>query len=119
MVIAHAGMGSIITAMELGKPILIMPRRAHLQEQRNDHQMATARQLHRQGRVSVAFDERELQTMLQGLDQITAPPRISVSASPRLIAAIREFIHGSPAPAATRPGDQRSDEVETVATQQG
>ena len=40
MVVAHAGMGSIITALELGKPILVMPRRGHLQETRNDHQVA-------------------------------------------------------------------------------
>src|SRR5690349_506002 len=31
-VVAHAGMGSIITALELGKPILVMPRRGDLRE---------------------------------------------------------------------------------------
>jgi UDP-N-acetylglucosamine transferase subunit ALG13 len=40
-VVAHAGMGSIITALEIGKPIVVMPRRAHLGETRSDHQVAT------------------------------------------------------------------------------
>src|SRR4051812_19357952 len=39
LVIAHAGMGSIITALELGKRIIVMPRRASLGEHRNDHQV--------------------------------------------------------------------------------
>jgi UDP-N-acetylglucosamine transferase subunit ALG13 len=40
LVITHAGMGSIITALELGKRIIVMPRRASLGEHRNDHQVA-------------------------------------------------------------------------------
>src|SRR3954452_10402842 len=56
LVIAHAGMGSIITALELGKRIIVMPRRASMGEQRNDHQMATAKRFAQQGRIEVAFD---------------------------------------------------------------
>ena len=41
-IIAHAGMGTILTALEMGKPLLVMPRRAELGEHRNDHQLATA-----------------------------------------------------------------------------
>jgi UDP-N-acetylglucosamine transferase subunit ALG13 len=49
VVVAHAGMGSIITALEACKPIIVMPRRADLSEHRNDHQMGTARKLEAQG----------------------------------------------------------------------
>ena len=42
VVIAHDEMGSIITALEMGKPIVVMPRRAELGEHRNDHQVAAA-----------------------------------------------------------------------------
>src|SRR5687767_9745951 len=59
-VVAHAGMGSIITALTMGKPILVMPRRAAMGEQRNDHQLATARHFLAQGRIGVAADEHEL-----------------------------------------------------------
>jgi UDP-N-acetylglucosamine transferase subunit ALG13 len=44
-IVAHAGMGTIIGALGAAKPLLVMPRRAHLGEQRNDHQLATVRRL--------------------------------------------------------------------------
>src|SRR5262245_2413506 len=43
-IVAHAGTGSLITALQIGKPILVMPRRAGLRETRTDHQVATAEQ---------------------------------------------------------------------------
>jgi UDP-N-acetylglucosamine transferase subunit ALG13 len=92
-VVAHAGMGSIITALELGKPIIVMPRRANLGEHRNDHQLATARSLLSQGKVTVAFDEGHLVEKLQQMEQLLAANRrIAKHASPRLIAALRQFI---------------------------
>jgi UDP-N-acetylglucosamine transferase subunit ALG13 len=42
-IVAHAGMGTILMALQLGKPLLVMPRRADLGEHRNDHQRANAR----------------------------------------------------------------------------
>ena len=42
-IVAHAGMGTIISAMVAAKPITILPRLAVLGEQRNDHQSATIR----------------------------------------------------------------------------
>jgi UDP-N-acetylglucosamine transferase subunit ALG13 len=92
VVIAHAGMGSILTALELGKPIVVMPRRGDLRETRNDHQVATARHLLAQGRVQVAFDEDELLVKLRQIDSIRATPRIAAHASPQLISAIRQFV---------------------------
>jgi UDP-N-acetylglucosamine transferase subunit ALG13 len=92
VVIAHAGMGSIITALELGKPILVMPRRADLGEHRNDHQLATARRFHQQGRIAVAFDEHELVDSLNNLHRIHRPRRLGSGASPTLLERIRSFI---------------------------
>lgn len=93
-IVAHAGMGSILTALEFGKPILIMPRIASLGEQRNDHQVATARRFLEMGRVSVAFDEEELKTKLDTLDSMRGAQAISPWASPELIAGIKAFING-------------------------
>src|SRR5210317_929649 len=42
VVVAHAGMGTIISAIEIGRQVVVMPRRADLNEHRNDHQLATA-----------------------------------------------------------------------------
>ncbi|MCK1712902.1 MULTISPECIES: glycosyltransferase [unclassified Bradyrhizobium] len=92
LVVAHAGMGSIITALELGKKILVMPRRASLGEHRNDHQVATAKRFAAQGRIEVAFDEGELADKLDHLDVRNGSERLGGEASPQLIRTLRTFI---------------------------
>jgi len=92
-IVAHAGMGSILTAMELGKPILVMPRTAAKMETRNDHQIATAERFKEMGRVAVAMDEHKLPEMLDQVSNLTAGGVISSHASPELISALAEFIH--------------------------
>ena len=92
LVIAHAGMGSIITAMELGKRIIVMPRLASLGEHRNDHQVATARRFAEQGRIEVAFNEHELVERLDRLEACNGAEKLGAEASAHLIGAIRSFI---------------------------
>ena len=60
LIVAHAGMGSIISALAAGKPIVILPRRDALRETRNDHQCATAERFAHRSGVSVAQTEDEL-----------------------------------------------------------
>ncbi|MDX2116370.1 MAG: glycosyltransferase [Planctomycetota bacterium] len=97
VLVAHAGMGSILTALEAGKPILVMPRRGDLRETRNDHQIATARRFLDLGKVAVAFDEAELPAKLDQVEMQTAAGKISPFASDRLLEAVRAFIRGGPA----------------------
>jgi UDP-N-acetylglucosamine transferase subunit ALG13 len=92
LVISHAGMGSIITALELGKRIMVMPRRASLGEQRNDHQLATAKRFAEQGRIIVAFTEQELVDKLDQLQSFDEVEPLTAQASSRLISTIRRFI---------------------------
>ena len=92
IVVAHAGMGSIITALEFGKPIIVMPRRAVLRETRNDHQIATANHLAEQGRVILASDEQMLLEKLDRLESFCRREQIDAHASPKLIAVLRAFI---------------------------
>lgn len=67
LIVAHAGMGSIITALEYGKPILVMPRRGDLAETRNDHQLATAKQFGDLGVVEVGLTGAEIRSQLDRL----------------------------------------------------
>lgn len=92
LIVAHAGMGSIITALELGKCILVMPRRADLGEHRNDHQIATARRLSEQGRIFAAMNQSELHEKLDQLHNAATLERLSSGPSPDLIRTIRLFI---------------------------
>jgi UDP-N-acetylglucosamine transferase subunit ALG13 len=96
LIVAHAGMGTIITALECGKPIIAMPRRGKLRETRNDHQVAMATHLLRQGRVTVAFDEQQLIERLDQFEISHEMERIEPHASPRLIATLHSFIEKEP-----------------------
>jgi UDP-N-acetylglucosamine transferase subunit ALG13 len=91
-IVAHAGMGTIISALELGKPLLVMPRQAALGEHRNDHQIATAERFGALGRVAVASDAAALAAKLDELGALNAHERISPYASDRLISALSSFI---------------------------
>jgi UDP-N-acetylglucosamine transferase subunit ALG13 len=91
-IVAHAGMGTILSALQWGKPILVMPRSAASGEHRNEHQLATARHLSSLGKVDVAFDEAQLLERLQRLDEIKSHDRIGPFASASLIEALRESI---------------------------
>ena len=92
VVIAHAGMGTILTALEMGKPILVMPRRPELGEVRSNHQVATAEKLLAQGKVSVAMDEHELLCRLDRLHALPSPERIQQHAPRELLRKLSRFI---------------------------
>jgi UDP-N-acetylglucosamine transferase subunit ALG13 len=96
LIVAHAGMGSIISALELGKPIVVMPRRADFRETRNDHQVATAERFGAQGRVIVADDENDLPAKLDHALTLRETEGIQAQATPRLIGTIRAFLDGRP-----------------------
>jgi UDP-N-acetylglucosamine transferase subunit ALG13 len=97
VIVSHAGMGTILSALQFQKPIVVMPRRASLQEHRNEHQLATARRLAELGKVTVALDEDELRRTLDRLGELKAQERIGAYASDGLISALREFIHAGQA----------------------
>jgi UDP-N-acetylglucosamine transferase subunit ALG13 len=81
LVVAHAGMGTILSCAELGKPLVVMPRLASQAEHRNDHQLDTARRM---------ADTRACATPRdQGTD----------AAAQELILALRGFIWDREAPA--------------------
>lgn len=96
VVVAHAGMGTILSALQAQRPILVMPRRATLGEVRNEHQLATARHLAVLGKIDVAMDDIELLSKLSSLHQLQPRDRIGPHASDSLIAALREFIKSDP-----------------------
>lgn len=103
-VVSHAGMGTILTALELGRPIVVMPRVARLAETRNDHQVATAIRFRELGRVSVALDETEIPSVLDRLGELLVGGTISSEATPMLINAVRSFVFERDSDACN-PGD--------------
>ncbi len=73
-VIAHAGMGSIMIALERHKRLLVMPRRKCCGEVVNDHQMASARRFADLGCVLAAYDTTELPLRLREIETFVPVP---------------------------------------------
>lgn len=94
VVVAHAGMGSIINALELGKPILVVPRHGEWEETRNDHQIATANRLGAEGLVTVADSVEDFERELTRLEQEVSESRISAHAQPELLDRLRDYALG-------------------------
>jgi UDP-N-acetylglucosamine transferase subunit ALG13 len=92
LIIGHAGMGTILSALLHGKPILVVPKLARLGEHRNEHQTATAKRMMELGNVNVAFDEVELRVKLEHVDDLQARAPIGAVASGGLVKGIHDFI---------------------------
>lgn len=65
LTVSHAGIGTIVQAVELAKPLIVLPRRADLGECSNNHQFTTARQLEKQGRILAAYQTSQLPDKLR------------------------------------------------------
>ncbi|HEX9904774.1 MAG TPA: glycosyltransferase [Propylenella sp.] len=94
LVVAHAGMGSIIVAAEAGKPIVIMPRVPSARELTTDHQLHTARRLQGHPGIYVATSEAELPSRIQralneGPRGVSALP---ASAPAAFVRRVRDFL---------------------------
>lgn len=98
-VISHAGMGSIIMALSMRKPIVLLPRRGHLKETRNDHQYATIQRFRKRAGVYAALNEEELVDTLNEVSQgVTFEEQeVPAFADDQLIDALKNFIHAKSA----------------------
>jgi len=70
LIVSHAGIGSILSAIDYEKPIIIFPRLGSLKETRNDHQMATAMAVNEKGYAYVAYDKKQLKDYLLCSDNL-------------------------------------------------
>lgn len=91
VIVGHAGIGTILSAKRYGKPLIVLPRRHALGEHRNDHQLATARQVEKLDGVTVAWEAEALGDLLRrpGLPAASDSPSPSHAA---LIAYLRDAI---------------------------
>lgn len=95
LIIGHAGMGTIITALELNKPIIVMPRLKKYGEVTTDHQLATVKELEKLNYTYIAYNETELQTKLVSLYKtgLKSLYKINKYASHQLLDSIGAFIN--------------------------
>lgn len=97
IIVGHAGMGTIISALTYQRPLVVMPRRAEFGEHRNDHQLATASRFGNRPGLNVATDETEVSALLDRLTKESpaiASQKLTPFADPDLISAVRTGILG-------------------------
>lgn len=98
VMVSHAGMGSIITAMEMGKPIILLARDHRLGEHRNAHQTSTLRHFAKLPGVYAAEDADGVVALLERADTLVARPSVSTNAPSVFTDRLAEWLHTPPRP---------------------
>lgn len=94
LVVAHAGMGSVITASQFRKPIVMLPRLKEQAEHTTDHQIATANWLRGKPGVHIADGDADLGPRIAEALAAGAPrePTFPAEAPAEFVARIRACI---------------------------
>lgn len=92
LVVSHVGMGTVITAFECAKPLVMLARRPELQEVTSNHQLATAQWLVGRPGISVIDDVAGLDAAIAASAGAAGVSRIDSGTKDGLIAALRQFI---------------------------
>jgi beta-1,4-N-acetylglucosaminyltransferase len=92
IVISHAAAGSVITALSRRKPVIVVPRRHHLNEHIDDHQLELARALAEEKRAVVVYDPT-VEALRQAIELVTEQGGTPSGAAP-LMKALRQQLHG-------------------------
>ena len=97
LIVAHAGMGTVITAGRLGRPLVIMPRIQKWGEHTTDHQIATANWLRDKPGIFVADTDSDLPGAISKAfhekgEVACLPPFAPVEFTDRVRNAILEFL---------------------------
>jgi len=66
VIVCHGGIGSVMDALQAAKPLLIVPRRKHLREHNDDHQLDIAQAIDRRGWGKAVLDIAELPALCAG-----------------------------------------------------
>ena len=72
--ISHAGMGSILAALNLEKPLLVMPRLRKYRENINDHQIATAEKFEQLGHIMAVYNTDQVPEKLSQIKSFKPKP---------------------------------------------
>ncbi len=91
LIVGHAGIGTVLSALKVQKPVVLFPRRAALGEHRNDHQLATVQVLRDRSGIYVADSDEALEQYmttgtLEAAQLTQGPARV------QLVERLRGFI---------------------------
>jgi UDP-N-acetylglucosamine transferase subunit ALG13 len=90
VVVTHAGVGSVMTALSVGKRPIVMARLRRFQEAVDDHQLAFARNAHRAGLVTLVDD---VDGLAEAVLHAGAESKPFANGAPHLATELNEYLH--------------------------
>jgi beta-1,4-N-acetylglucosaminyltransferase len=88
IVVGHGGVGTILDVLQEEKPLVVVPRLKKYGEVIDDHQLYLARELEKEGKVTVVYDVDELEVTLGRLGE----RRMKLEKDRRLVDALKKYV---------------------------
>lgn len=92
LLVAHCGIGSMLSARVRGQPLVMLPRRYYLGEHRNDHQWTSVKHLRSFPGIQIADDEQHLEHMLMHIEDLKATVPISAKAPAAFVHRLTDIL---------------------------
>jgi beta-1,4-N-acetylglucosaminyltransferase len=92
--VCHAGSGSILIALRMGKPLVVVPRRLKFHEHIDDHQLQLAGAVEKQGKL-VSVEEPSPQALQAAIEKAVTLESVGKSEAPemeRLLGTLRGYL---------------------------
>ena len=89
VIVCHAGIGTLLTALEHNKPIIAIPRLKEYGEHHDNHQLEIANELEKEGKIIAIYSINDLEDALHYVGE--NPVHIGCERM-RLINALKEYI---------------------------
>ena len=89
IIITHAGVGSIITALQFKKPIIAVPRLKKFNEHVNDHQLQIAKAFEKEGKILACYDINELEKIIKKAKKFK--PKVKKKKS-KILSILEEYL---------------------------
>ena len=87
LIVCHAGIGSLVTAVKYNKSLILVPRMKRFGEHIDDHQLEIARQLEAQG-VAVVYEIDNLEVAIRS----GGTPLPQLSTGGNLVGRLKEYL---------------------------
>lgn len=90
LIITHGGVGSILSALKLGKKVIAIPRLAEYKEHTNNHQIQIVNEFYNTGYILKADNPSDLENVLKNVK--TFKPKKYQSNNKKFVQLIEDYI---------------------------
>ncbi len=91
IIVAHAGAGTLLTALSFGKPLVVVPRLKKFGEHVDDQQLELAEALESMGKAISVYDVEELENAIKRAMSMKYRP---IKRNKKLVNFLKEYLRG-------------------------